>query len=68
GDSFSRAPLWGRAPVGGRWPTAFPKSNRSGQRPWRNDWHVPFGHVHPSGSASRRNSSLNREAGGMAVL
>lgn len=68
GDSFSRAPLWGRVPVGGRWPAAFPRSNHNDQCPWRSDWHVHFGHVHPIGSASARNRSLSREAGGVAVL
>lgn len=68
GDSFSRAPLWGRTQVAGRWPTAFPRSNHNGQGPWRTDWHVPFGHVHPSGSASPRSGSVSRRPGGVAVL
>lgn len=67
GDSFSRAPLWGRTPVGGRWPAAFPKCNHSGQFPWRTDWHVPFGHVHPNGTASPGTSSLGRRPGAIAV-
>lgn len=68
GDAFSKAPLWGRTPVGGRWPTAFPKSNHNGQRPWRTDWHVPFGHVHPNGSVSRFKSSTDRRGAPVAEL
>jgi len=68
GDSFSRAPLWGRTPVGGRWPTAFPKSHHNGQCPWRNDCRVPFGHLHPSGSALQADGSTGRSPGSLRKL
>ena len=68
GDAFSKAPLWGRTLVSGRWPTAFPKSNHNGECPWRTESHVPFGHVHPNGAAQRATGSTNRRPRSVAKL
>jgi hypothetical protein len=48
GDAYSIAPLWGRAPVLGRFPAAFPSKHSNGDQPWRQDSRVPFGHRYPT--------------------
>jgi hypothetical protein len=53
GDSYAIAPMWGRRPVDGRWPAAFPKPKHTGAYPWRTVWHTNFGHVHPNGHPVR---------------
>ena len=50
GDSFRLRPLWGRVPVDGRWPAAFPLGHRDDPRPWLQDFEVPDGHTAPHGS------------------
>jgi hypothetical protein len=47
GDSFAVAPLWGRCPVAGRWPAAFPIGHSDGNRPWRSNCRSPGGHQNP---------------------
>ncbi|HET6875156.1 MAG TPA: hypothetical protein VFH70_10275 [Acidimicrobiales bacterium] len=46
-DAYSIAPLWGRGPVDGRWPAAFPINRSNGIRPWRMDNRVHYGHRCP---------------------
>lgn len=47
GDSYPVRPLWGRVPVDGRWPAAFPLGHRQDPRPWRQQADAPDGHVAP---------------------
>ena len=51
GDSFPTRPIWGRVPVEGRWPAAFPLGHRDDPRPWRHETTAPDGYTAPSRDA-----------------
>jgi len=63
GDSFPVRPLWGRVPVDGRWPAAFPLGHREDPRPWRQESEAPDGHTAPHRSSVELHSIGIRVAG-----